>query len=332
MESNSPLIVANARYTQRVPNLFDPLNLPNTNISVHPLCLGTNVFGWGADEKQSFEVLDAYVAYGGNFLDTADVYSEWKEGNSGGESETIIGKWMKARGNRDKIILATKVAKLTTRRGLSPENIKAALTDSLNRLQTDYVDIYYSHEDDLAVPTIETLATYTDLIQQGKIRYIAASQHKADRLEQALLISKENNLAAYIALQDHYNLIVRDPFESEQAAIVSKYNLSALPFYGLAKGFLTGKYRVGKTVNSIRSASASAYLDQRGIAILDVLDEVAKESNAPIAAIALAWLRSHPGVSTPIASARTVEQLEEIIQIVELSADQISRLNAVSKR
>jgi aryl-alcohol dehydrogenase-like predicted oxidoreductase len=315
-----------------VPNSFNTLILPKTNISVHPLCLGTNVFGWGADEGESFKVLDAYVANGGNFLDTADVYSEWKEGNSGGESETIIGKWMKARGNRQQIILATKVAKLTTRRGLSPANIKAALADSLNRLQTDYVDIYYSHEDDLAVPTIETLATYTNLIQEGKIRYIAASQHKADRLEQALLISAENNLATYIALQDHYNLITRDPFESEQAEIVLKYNLSALPFYGLAKGFLTGKYRVGKTVNSVRSASALQYLDEKGIAILNVLDEVAMENQAPIAAIALAWLRSNPAVSTPIASARTVEQLEEIIQIVELSADQISRLNAVSKR
>lgn len=315
-----------------MPNSFNTLILPKTNISVHPLCLGTNVFGWGADEGESFKVLDAYVAHGGNFLDTADVYSEWKEGNSGGESETIIGKWMKARGNRQQIILATKVAKLTTRRGLSPANIKAALADSLNRLQTDYVDIYYSHEDDLAVPTIETLATYTNLIQEGKIRYIAASQHKADRLEQALLISAENNLASYIALQDHYNLITRDPFESEQAAIVLKYNLSALPFYGLAKGFLTGKYRVGKTVNSVRSASALQYLDEKGIAILNVLDEVAMENQAPLAAIALAWLRSHPAVSTPIASARTVEQLEEIIQIVELSTDQISRLNAVSMR
>ena len=315
-----------------MPNSFNTLILPKTNISVHPLCLGTNVFGWGADEGESFKVLDAYVANGGNFLDTADVYSEWKEGNSGGESETIIGKWMKARGNRQQIILATKVAKLTTRRGLSPANIKAALADSLNRLQTDYVDIYYSHEDDLAVPTIETLATYTNLIQEGKIRYIAASQHKADRLEQALLISAENNLATYIALQDHYNLITRDPFESEQAEIVLKYNLSALPFYGLAKGFLTGKYRVGKTVNSVRSASALQYLDEKGIAILNVLDEVAMENQAPIAAIALAWLRSNPAVSTPIASARTVEQLEEIIQIVELSTDQVSRLNAVSKR
>ena len=305
------------------------LTLPQTKLSVHPLCLGTNVFGWGANEEQSFEVLDAYIAHGGNFLDTADVYSQWKEGNSGGESETIIGRWMKARGNRDKIILATKVAKLSTRRGLAPDNIKAALVDSLNRLQTDYVDIYYSHEDDLSVPTIDTLSTYTELIKEGKIRYIAASQHKADRFEQALLISKENNLASYIALQDHYNLMVRDPFESEQALVVSKYNLSALPFYGLAKGFLTGKYRVGKNIDSVRSASATEYLTQRGLATLAVLDEIALENKASVAAVALAWLRSNSAVSTPIASARTVQQLDEIIQIISLSPQQIDRLNSI---
>ena len=305
------------------------LTLPQTKLSVHPLCLGTNVFGWGANEEQSFEVLDAYIAHGGNFLDTADVYSQWKEGNSGGESETIIGRWMKARGNRDKIILATKVAKLSTRRGLAPGNIKAALVDSLNRLQTDYVDIYYSHEDDLSVPTIDTLSTYTELIKEGKIRYIAASQHKADRFEQALLISKENNLASYIALQDHYNLMVRDPFESEQALVVSKYNLSALPFYGLAKGFLTGKYRVGKNIDSVRSASATEYLTQRGLATLAVLDEIALENKASVAAVALAWLRSNSAVSTPIASARTVQQLDEIIQIISLSPQQIDRLNSI---
>lgn len=305
------------------------LTLPQTKLSVHPLCLGTNVFGWGANEEQSFEVLDAYIAHGGNFLDTADVYSQWKEGNSGGESETIIGRWMKARGNRDKIILATKVAKLSTRRGLAPDNIKAALVDSLNRLQTDYVDIYYSHEDDLSVPTIDTLSTYTELIKEGKIRYIAASQHKADRFEQALLISKENNLASYIALQDHYNLMVRDPFESEQALVVSKYNLSALPFYGLAKGFLTGKYRVGKNIDSVRSASATEYLTQRGLATLAVLDEIALENKASVAAVALAWLRSNSAVSTPIASARTVQQLDEIIQIISLSPQQMDRLNSI---
>lgn len=308
------------------------LSLPQTDLLVHPLCLGTNVFGWDADEKESFKVLDAYIANGGNFLDTADNYSQWKDGNSGGESEAIIGRWMKSRGNRDKIVLATKVAKLSTRRGLSPENIKAALTDSLSRLQTTYIDIYYSHEDDLSVPTIDTLATYTQQIKEGKIRYIAASQHKAERFEQALLISRQNNLASYIALQDHYNLMVRDPFESEQAAIVLKYEFSALPFYGLAKGFLTGKYRVGRKVNSVRSDSASEYLDSVGLRTLAVLDQVAGEHKAPVAAIALAWLRAQEPISTPIASARTVEQLDEIIKIVDLSSDQLEQLNIASKR
>ena len=211
--------------------------LPKTELLVHPLCLGANTFGWSADEAQSFAVLDAYVAAGGNFIDTADVYSEWKEGNTGGESETIIGKWMKARNNRNKIVLATKVAKLSTRRGLSPANITAALDDSLRRLQTDYVDIYYSHEDDLKVPTEDTLGKYTELINAGKIRYIAASQHSGARLQHALDTAKANNLASYIALQDHYNLMTRNPFESEQQAVVHKKRFIRSSFLRSCKRF-----------------------------------------------------------------------------------------------
>jgi aryl-alcohol dehydrogenase-like predicted oxidoreductase len=305
--------------------------LPKTDLLVHPLCLGANVFGWSADEAQSFAVLDAYVAAGGNFIDTADVYSEWKEGNAGGESETILGKWMKARNNRDKIVLATKVAKLSTRRGLSPANITAALDDSLNRLQTDYVDIYYSHEDDLKVPTEDTLATYTEQINAGKIRYIAASQHSGARLQHALDTAKVNNLASYIALQDHYNLMTRNPFESEQQAVVAKNGLSALPFYGLAKGFLTGKYRPGITVESVRAEAAKEYMTPTGWAIIDALDAIAKNHGASMSAVALAWLRSNPTVSAPIASARTVEQLLEIIQIVKLSGEEVEQLNTASR-
>ena len=305
--------------------------LPKTDLLVHPLCLGANVFGWSADEPQSFAVLDAYVAAGGNFIDTADVYSEWKEGNTGGESETIIGKWMKARNNRDKIVLATKVAKLSTRRGLSPANITSALEDSLRRLQTDYVDIYYSHEDDLKVPTEDTLATYTEFIKAGKIRYIAASQHSGARLQHALDTAKANNLASYIALQDHYNLMTRNPFESEQQAVVTKNGLSALPFYGLAKGFLTGKYRPGVTVESVRAEAAKEYMTPTGWAIIDALDAIAKNHGASMSAVALAWLRSNPTVSAPIASARTVEQLLEIIQIVKLSSEEVEKLNTASR-
>jgi len=305
--------------------------LPKTDLLVHPLCLGANVFGWSADEAQSFAVLDAYVAAGGNFIDTADVYSEWKEGNSGGESETIIGKWMKARNNRSTIVLATKVAKLSTRRGLSPANITAALDDSLRRLQTDYVDIYYSHEDDLKVPTEDTLATYTNHINAGKIRYIAASQHSGARLQHALDTAKANNLASYIALQDHYNLITRNPFEAEQAAVVTKNGLSALPFYGLAKGFLSGKYRPGVTVESVRAEAVKEYMTPTGWAIIDALDAIAKNHGASMSAVALAWLRANPTVSAPIASARTVEQLLEIIQIVKLSGEEVEQLNTASR-
>jgi aryl-alcohol dehydrogenase-like predicted oxidoreductase len=305
--------------------------LPKTELLVHPLCLGANTFGWSSDEAQSFAVLDAYVAAGGNFIDTADVYSEWKEGNTGGESETIIGKWMKARNNRNKIVLATKVAKLSTRRGLSPANITAALDDSLQRLQTEYVDIYYSHEDDLKVPTEDTLGKYTELITAGKIRYIAASQHAGARLQRALDTAKANNLASYIALQDHYNLMTRNPFESEQQAVVIKNGLSALPFYGLAKGFLTGKYRPGITVESVRAEAAKEYMTPTGWATIDALGAIAKNHGASMSAVALAWLRSNPSVSAPIASARTVEQLMEIIQIIKLSPEEVEQLNTASR-
>ena len=307
------------------------ITIPETDLVVHELCLGTNVFGWSADESESHAVLDAYRAHGGNFVDTADMYSAWKDGNVGGESETIIGNWMKKNGNRDQMVVATKVAKLSTRRGLSPANITAALDDSLRRLQTDYVDIYYSHEDDLKVPTEDTLATYTKHISEGKIRYIAASQHSGARLQHALDTAKANNLASYIALQDHYNLITRNPFEAEQAAVVTKNGLSALPFYGLAKGFLSGKYRPGVTVESVRAEAVKEYMTPSGWAIIDALDAIAKNHGASMSAVALAWLRSNPAVSAPIASARTVEQLLEIIQIVKLSGEEVEQLNTASR-
>jgi len=305
------------------------LTIPETDLVVHELCLGGNVFGWTADEAQSREALDAYLSYGGNFIDTADVYSEWKDGNKGGESETIMGNWLKSQ-DRSKLVIATKVAKLSTRAGLRPENIIAACDDSLKRLQTDYIDIYYSHHDDAEVPIAETLGAYAQLMSEGKIRYIAASQHTGPRLQEALDIAQRENLPSYIALQDHYNLMERNPFEASQADVLAKNGLSALPFFSLAKGFLSGKYRPGHSVDSVRAEGVKEYETDKGWATVAALDEIAKAHNCSISAVSLAWLRAHPQVSTPIASARTVEQLKEIIEIVHLTDDEVTKLNSIT--
>jgi aryl-alcohol dehydrogenase-like predicted oxidoreductase len=306
------------------------ITIPETDLVVHELCLGTNVFGWSADERESHAVLDAYRAHGGNFLDTADMYSAWKEGNVGGESETIIGNWMKSRGNRDSIVVATKVAKLPTRPGLSAANIITACDESLQRLQTDYIDIYYAHHDDQEVPLEETLGAFAQLIADGKVRYIAASQYTGARLQEALDISAKNNLPSYIALQDQYNLVSRNPFESDQQPVLAANNISAIPFYGLARGFLSGKYREGKVVESVRAEGVKEFATPKGYAILAAMDQIAQENKCSVSAVSLAWLRSNPQLSAPIASARTVEQLEEIVQVIDLDPRQIDALNKVS--
>ena len=305
------------------------LTIPETDLVVHELCLGGNVFGWTAGESESHDVLDAYLSYGGNFIDTADVYSEWKDGNKGGESETIMGNWLKGK-DRSQLVIATKVAKLSTRKGLRPENVIAACNDSLKRLQTDYIDIYYSHADDLEVPMAETLGAYAQLMSEGKIRYIAASQHTGPRLQEALDIAERENLPSYIALQDQYNLMERNPFEASQADVLAKNGLSALPFYALARGFLSGKYRPGHSVDSVRAEGVKPYESDKGWATVAALDEIAKAHNCSVSAVSLAWLRAHPQVSTPIASARTVEQLKEIIEIVHLSEEEVAQLNSVT--
>lgn len=306
------------------------ITIAQTTLSVHPLCLGGNVFGWSADAAQSQTVLDAYLKHGGNFVDTADMYSEWKEGNQGGESETIIGNWMKARGNREEMVIATKVAKLSTRPGLSTANIIAACDDSLHRLQTDYIDLYYAHEDDEKTPLSETLEAFTKLIAQGKVRYIASSNYSPERMDEALAISKENGFASYVGAQNHYNLLARKSYENGMAQVIAANELSCLPYFGLARGFLTGKYKQGASIESVRSGGVADYQNERGWKTIDALQGIANTHGSSIAAVALAWLRAQSTVSTPIASARTVEQLEEIIQIVELSAEEIAQLSAIT--
>jgi aryl-alcohol dehydrogenase-like predicted oxidoreductase len=306
------------------------ITIPETDLVVHELCLGTNVFGWSADERQSHAVLDAYRSHGGNFVDTADMYSAWKEGNVGGESETIIGNWMAKNGNRNDMVVATKVAKLPTRPGLHPDNIIAACNDSLKRLQSDHIDIYYAHHDDPTIPLEDVLGAFAQLIAEGKVRYIAASQYTGARLQEALDVSAKHNLPSYIALQDQYNLVSRNPFESDQQPVLAAHGISAIPFYGLARGFLSGKYREGKVVESVRAEGVKEFATPKGYATLAVMDQIAEAHNCSVSAVSLAWLRSNPQLSTPIASARTVEQLEEIVQVVDLAPDEVLALNAVS--
>ena len=303
--------------------------LGRTELQVHPLCLGGNVFGWSANAAQSQEVLSAYESAGGNFIDTADMYSRWHTGNVGGESETIIGDWMKARGNRSEMVIATKVAKLATRPGLSAANIAAAAEDSLRRLGTDYIDIYYAHHDDDEIPLEESLTAFNELVTSGKVRFLAASNYSAARLEEALKISRDLGMSEYLLLQPNYNAIVRDEYEGDLMAVAVKEDIPVLPYFSLAAGFLTGKYQPGVEVDSVRAGDMPDYKNDRGWAILNVLTEIAKQENTSIAAVALGWLRGQPGVVTPIASARTTEQLAEILPVIELSAEQVARVNSL---
>ena len=275
--------------------------------------------------------MDAYFAHGGNFIDTADMYNQWVEGHTGGESERIIGSWMKARGNREAMVIATKVSKMDSRPGLSAKNIFAACEDSLNRLQTDYIDLYYSHDDDPTVSLDETLGAYAQLIAEGKVRYIAASNFSPARLLESIKFSEDNNLPAYVAVQDLYNLVDRAGYESEMAQTVASLGISNIPFYGIARGFLSGKYRPGVTeVDSKRAAGAREYATDKNFAVLAAMDEIARAHNASLSAIALAWLRAQPTVSVPIASARTVEQLNELVHVIELTEREVETLNAIS--
>jgi aryl-alcohol dehydrogenase-like predicted oxidoreductase len=302
------------------------IKLANTDLTVYPLCLGGNVFGYSADKQNSEAVLSFYADNGGNCIDTADMYSQWAPGHIGGESETIIGDWMAKRGNRQKMIIATKVSKLDTRPGLKAANIKAACDESLERLKSDYIDLYYAHQDDLDTPIEESLGAFDELIKAGRVRYIAASNFTPERLQESLNISKANGLSSYIASQDQYNLLDRE-YEKGLMPTIEKNNLSQIPFYGLARGFLTGKYRPGVSVESVRASGvASNYANERGWNLLSKLDKIAKEKKTTVAAISLAWLRAQPTVATPIASATKLEQIKEMMPIVELSSQELQTL------
>jgi aryl-alcohol dehydrogenase-like predicted oxidoreductase len=307
-------------------------NIPSTDLRVHPLCLGGNVFGWTADEAESFAVLDAYAAAGGNFVDTADGYSQWVPGHRGGESEEIVGRWMAARGNREEIVVATKVGSKSDRKGLAAANVRAATEESLQRLQTDRIDLLYTHRDDEVTAPEETLAALDELVHEGKVLHVAASNVSPARLEEAMAASARGGLVRYVALQPHYNLVEGD-YENGLADVCRRHDLGCLPYFALAKGFLTGKYRPGTDgVQSQRAAGARAYLDERGESVLAALDAAAAAHDVPIAAVSLAWLAVQPTVVAPIASARTPDQLAELMAMVDLalSADELRTLDDAS--
>jgi aryl-alcohol dehydrogenase-like predicted oxidoreductase len=305
----------------------------SSGIEVSRLCLGANVFGWTADRDASFAVLDAFTAAGGTFVDTSDSYMWRIPGNSGGESETIIGEWLAERGRRDGLVIATKVGSWPQRPGLSAANIAAACDDSLRRLKTDRIDLYYAHRDDPETAQEETADAFDALVRAGKVRAVAASNFSAERLRSALEVSARDGLASYVALQPHYNLVERTEFETALAPLLQAEGLSCVPYYGLAKGFLTGKYRDGSpAVDSPRAEGARQYLDDRGRAVLAVLDEIAAGHRVPVAAVALAWLAAQPTVVAPIASARDTGQLADLLPVLdlELTDDEVRLLSHVS--
>ena len=309
--------------------------LGRSSLSVAPLAFGGNVFGWSADEATSFALLDAFTDAGFALVDTADVYSAWVPGHQGGESERIIGRWLaQGGGRRERVVVATKVAKWAPRRGLAPANIQAAVEDSLRRLGTEVIDLYQAHEDDPTVPLEDTLGAFARLIEAGKVRAIGASNYSAARLAQALDVSERHGLPRYETLQPEYNLYDRAGFERELEPLVRERGVGVIGYYSLASGFLTGKYRsradLGKS--RARGGAVQKYLDARGLRILAALDKVAAGHGATPAQVALAWLIARPSVSAPIASATSVAQLHELIAAARLTlaADEIAALDAAS--
>jgi len=304
-------------------------------LEVGPINFGGNVFGWTLDEKQSFEILDAFIAGGFNFIDTADTYAWWVNG-TGGQSETIIGNWLKSRGNRDKVVIATKVGSETREHSfdISKKHILKSVDESLQRLQTDRIDLYYTHYDDDKTPVEETLSAYDEVIKAGKVRYIAASNVSPARLEESFALAEKTGLPRYVALQPHYNLVERSKYETIYAPLAEKYGLTVFPYWALAAGFLTGKYRseadLGK---SVRGGGVKKYLNEKGLAVLDALDSVAAKHRSTPATVSLAWLLAQPHVGAPIVSATSQRQLETIFAAptLKLDSEDLERLDNVSK-
>ncbi len=315
-----------------------PMNyreLGRSGLQVSPICLGGNVFGWTADEATSFKLLDAWVDAGMNFVDTADVYSRWVPGHAGGESETVIGKWLKRSGKRDRIVLATKVGKPMGDGmvGLAPAYIRSAVEASLKRLQTDVIDLYQSHDDDTNTPLEETMGAFAELIQAGKVRAIGASNFSAPRLAEALAVSTTLGLPRYESLQPLYNLVERPAFEAELEQVCVDNGIGVINFFALAKGFLTGKYRSAADLGkSTRGDGVKQYLTPKGLAVLDALDAVAQRLNATPAQVALAWQSARPSITAPIASATSLSQLVSLVAAarLELDADAIRAIDVAS--
>lgn len=309
--------------------------LGKSGLEVAPLAFGGNVFGWTADEQTSFKLLDAFVDAGFNLIDTADVYSHWAPGNHGGESETIIGKWLNKTGKRDRVVLATKAGGEMGpgKKGLSKAYLLSAVEESLQRLQTDYIDLYQSHYDDPKTPIQETLEAYAQLIKQGKVRAIGASNYTAERLSEALKVSKQLGLPRYETLQPQYNLCERSGYEDELEGVCEQNGIGVISYFSLASGFLTGKYRTEADLSkSARGQSVKKYLNERGLRILNVLDEVAKQYNSTPARVSLAWLIARPSITAPIASATSLDQLNDLVEATKLELDRgsIELLNRAS--
>jgi aryl-alcohol dehydrogenase-like predicted oxidoreductase len=306
-----------------------------SDLSVSALCLGGNTFGWTSDRDTSFAVLDAYTEAGGDFVDTADVYSAFAPGNVGGESETVLGEWFATSSRRDAVVLATKVGQHPEFRGLGADNIARAADASLERLQTDHIDLYYAHRDDPDTALEETAAAFDALVQAGKVRHIGLSNYSAERIRQWMDIADDNGFARPVALQPHYNLVRRHEFESELAPVATEFELGVMPYFALASGFLSGKYRTRDDFDdSARSGFASVYLNDESVHVLEVADEIAKAHDVAMPTVAIAWLSAKPTVVAPIASARVPEQLKALSAATTftLSADELDRLDAESAR